>query len=77
MPHFAAEELVERKMKTAGFEIPEGDVDTRERGHQDRAAAVESQAVGSLPQVFDVAMEKGISAKVRVCSGNVDVYSAS
>ena len=28
MPHFSAEELVERKMKTAGFEIPEGDVDT-------------------------------------------------
>lgn len=43
-------------VETAGFEVPEGDVDTGYGGHEDRTAAVEAETPEHLPNVFDVAV---------------------
>ena len=41
-------------VELARLQVPERDVDSRQRGHEDGAAAVEAQAVDRLPDVLDV-----------------------
>jgi len=42
--HFAAEELVDWDVEFTGFKIPECDINSCQRAHEDRAAAVEGRA---------------------------------
>lgn len=43
-------------VETAAFEVPEGDVDAGNGGHEDGAAAVKTETPDHLPDVFDVAV---------------------
>jgi hypothetical protein len=43
------------------FEIPQCDVDSAKRAHEDCSAAVEPQAPAELPDVFDVPASQGMS----------------
>ncbi len=56
VPDGTAEELMDREVQPAGFEVPECDVEAREGGYEDGAAAIEAMAMGGLPDVFDVAV---------------------
>lgn len=49
----AAQELVQGHIQAAGLQIPEGNVDACESGHQDGTAAVEAETVAGLPNVLD------------------------
>ncbi|BAE54861.1 unnamed protein product [Aspergillus oryzae RIB40] len=48
------DELVNWDAEFAALEIPQGDVDTGDGGHEDGATAVEAETPGHLPDVFDI-----------------------
>lgn len=74
----AAQELVQRHIEPAGLEIPEGDVDTCEGGHQDGTAAVETETVAGLPNVLDSTRLKHNVKRVQTCAVSASrTYSAS
>ena len=53
LARLAAEQRVDRQSGAFAFDVPERDVDTRQRGHQDRPAAPVRAPKQHLPDVFD------------------------
>lgn len=56
--HLAAQQLEHWNSQSTTLQIPQGDIDARDGGHEDRASSVESQSPNELPNVLDVAVRE-------------------